>query len=117
MAKKLGTGAGSKLAGAVAVQAPVDSVAPVAGPTAEAGRPTKKPERLGLVSRKPAERKPRSYRLRAADLERLSKIVEAVNELSTGRRITETDVLRGLIAMGGKTKPKQLIEAIRDAMM
>jgi len=117
MAKKLGTGAGSKLSGAVAVQAPVDATAPVAVPAAEAARPAKKTERLGLVSRKPAERKPRSYRLRAADLERLSKIVEAVNELSTGRRITETDVLRGLLVMGEKAKSKQLVEAIRDAIM
>lgn len=113
MAKKLGTATGSKLAGAVPAPASDPSNAPQPA-NAPKGRKT---EHLGLVSKKPATRKPRSYRLRPSDLERLSKIVEAVNELSTGRRVTETDVLRGLIVIGEKTTPKQLIDAIKDAFM
>ena len=118
MARKLGTRTGSKLAG-TAKAIGVDAVAPAVPPpppTPDEPKPTK-PERLGLVSKKPATRKPRSYRLRATDLERLSKIVEAVNELSAGRRITETDVLRGLLVIGENYKPKQLIDAIREAML
>jgi hypothetical protein len=114
MAKKLGTGAGSKLSGA-APSPTVDLTALAVPKLPEA--PKAKPERLGLVSKKPATRKPRSYRLRPTDLERLSKIVEAVNGSSSGRRITETDVLRGLIVIGENTKQKQLIDAIRAAML
>jgi hypothetical protein len=113
MAKKLGAGTGSKLAGTVQ---PADPAVTVAPPSQDEPKP-KKTERLGLVSKKPAARKPRSYRLRPTDLERLSKLVEAVNELSTGRRISETDVLRGLIIVGEKLKLKQLIEAIREAIV
>jgi hypothetical protein len=114
MAKKLGTGTGSKLAGAT--PAPTVDLTTLAAPRSS-GTPKAKPERLGLVSKKPATRKPRSYRLRPTDLERLLKIVEAVNGSSTGRRITETDVLRGLIVIGENIKQQQLIDAIRTTIL
>lgn len=100
--RPLGAGTTSKLA--TTAQSEPETVRPA-------------PEPMGLVSRNAPLRKPRSYRLRPDDLERLSKIVESVNDLGAGRKITETDVLRGLIVLGTQTPGDRLIDAIRASLL
>lgn len=71
-------------------------------------------EPLKLLTKK-SRSLPRSYRLKASDLERLKKIVEGVNEISSSN-ISETNVIRALISIGINIRPARLIKAYRDIM-
>ena len=72
------------------------------------------PEPLKLLSKK-SRALPRSYRLKASDLEKLKKIVEGVNEISSSN-ISETNIIRALISIGVKINPARLIKAYRDIL-
>lgn len=71
-------------------------------------------EPLKLLTKK-SRSLPRSYRLKASDLEKLKKIVEGVNEISSSG-ISETNIIRALISIGIKIKPARLIKAYRDIL-
>ena len=60
--------------------------------------------------------KPRlkNFRLSPADILRLQKITAAVNQESE-RSISETAVIKGLIALGEKTDPIKLLKFIKEA--
>lgn len=71
-------------------------------------------EGLRLVRKKPKTML-KNFRLTASDVQRLHKITAAINEESE-RIISETTVIRGLIALGEKTSPARLIKAIREIL-
>ena len=59
--------------------------------------------------------KPRlkNFRLAPADILRLQNVTEAINGESE-RPISETAVIKGLIALGEKTAPEKLLKLIRE---
>lgn len=74
-------------------------------------------EPLGLVTRRPPALLPKSFRLRAADLQRLSATMEKLREQYPDKRLGETDLIRGLLVIGEKTSQERLIAAIRESMI
>lgn len=68
-------------------------------------------EALPLVRQR---QKPRlkNFRLSPADILRLQRLTNVVNEESE-RSISETAVIKGLIALGEKTDPAKLLKFIR----
>mgnify|MGYP003374369639 CR=1 FL=1 len=75
-------------------------------------KPTEESESLPLVNQR---QKPRlkNFRLTPADIMRLQKLTDAVNGESE-RPISETAVIKGLIALGEKTTPEKLLKLIRE---
>ena len=73
---------------------------------------TEKAETLPLVNQR---QKPRlkNFRLTPTDIMRLQKLTEAVNGESE-RPISETAVIKGLIALGEKITPEKLLKLIRE---
>lgn len=71
---------------------------------------------LGLITQTKPGLQPKSFRLRPDDLERLSGLVAQLNRNRTGRKLTEIDAIRGLLAMGVKMPPERLLRAVRDVM-
>lgn len=67
---------------------------------------------LPLV-RKHHQAKLKNFRLTAADILRLQKLTDAINGESE-RPISETAVIKGLIALGEKTQPAKLLKLIRE---
>ncbi|MCB0195520.1 MAG: hypothetical protein KDJ65_26460 [Anaerolineae bacterium] len=55
----------------------------------------------------------KNFRLAPADIMRLQKITDAINGESE-RPISETAVIKGLIALGEKTAPDKLLRLIRE---
>lgn len=74
--------------------------------------PYKDSEALPLVRQR---QKPRlkNFRLSPADILRLQRLTNVVNEESE-RSISETAVIKGLIALGEKTDPAKLLKFIRE---
>ena len=71
-------------------------------------------EPLKLLAKK-SRLLPRSYRLKESDLERLRKIVEGINEISSSN-FSETNIIRALIAIGVKLKSARIINAYREIL-
>jgi hypothetical protein len=69
-------------------------------------------EVLPLV-RKRQQPKLKNFRLTPADIMRLQKLTDAINGESE-RPISETAVIKGLIALGEKTTPAKLLKLIRE---
>lgn len=69
-------------------------------------------EPLALVKQRPKPRL-KNFRLTPADILRLQKLTEALNGESE-RPISETAVIKGLIALGEKTPPSKLIKLVRE---
>lgn len=61
------------------------------------------------------ELRPKSFKLRGLDIARLKKIVKEANEESKFK-ISETDVIKGLIFLGEKMQSKKIIKAYKDAL-
>lgn len=74
--------------------------------------PTEETETLPLV-RKRHQAKLKNFRLTPADILRLQKLTDAINGESE-RPISETAVIKGLIALGEKTSPAKLLKLIRE---
>ena len=74
--------------------------------------PPRDSEALPLVRQR---QKPRlkNFRLSSTDILRLQRLTNAVNEESE-RPISETAVVKGLIALGEKTDPAKLLKLIRE---
>lgn len=75
-------------------------------------KPDENTEALPLV-RKRHQAKLKNFRLTPADILRLQKLTDAVNGESE-RPISETAVIKGLIALGEKTTPEKLLKLIRE---
>ena len=75
-------------------------------------KPTEEAEALPLV-RKRHQAKLKNFRLTPADILRLQKLTDAINGESE-RPISETAVIKGLIALGEKTPPAKLLKLIRE---
>lgn len=73
---------------------------------------TEEAESLPLIAQR---QKPRlkNFRLTPADIMRLQKLTDAINAESE-RPISETSVIKGLIALGEKTTPAKLLRLIRE---
>ena len=56
----------------------------------------------------------RSYRLYPSQINTLKKITADLNAISQ-KHINEADVIKGLIALGGKTQPEKILKAISEA--
>ena len=67
---------------------------------------------LPLV-RKHHQAKLKNFRLTPADILRLQKLTDAINGESE-RPISETAVIKGLIALGEKTQTAKLLKLIRE---
>ena len=61
------------------------------------------------------ELRPKSYKLRGLDIDRLKGIVKEVNKESKFK-MRETDVIKGLIFFGTKMKIGKIIQAYKDAL-
>jgi hypothetical protein len=74
--------------------------------------PLKDSEALPLIRQR---QKPRlkNFRLSPTDILRLQRLTNAVNEESE-RPISETAVIKGLIALGERTDPAKLLKFIRE---
>lgn len=70
---------------------------------------------LSLIRQKSKPAYPKSYRLNQEDIERLRKILSSVNECASSRFFSETDIIRGLLVMGEKTKPEKIISSIKES--
>ena len=75
-------------------------------------KPTEEATTLPLV-RKRHQAKLKNFRLTPADILRLQKLTDAINGESE-RPISETAVIKGLIALGEKTPPAKLLKLIRE---
>ena len=75
-------------------------------------KPAEESEALPLV-RKRQQPKLKNFRLTPADIMRLQKLTDAINGESE-KLISETAVIKGLIALGEKTTPKKLLKLIRE---
>ena len=57
----------------------------------------------------------KSFRFRTSDFENLKKISKSVNEIKkTGRKINETDIVKGLLLIGLEIKPEKLLNKIKE---
>lgn len=80
---------------------------------AQGPKPTTE-ESLGLKSPQSPQRKPKSFRLYERDLFRLAATVENLSR-HLGKRVTDADLLRGLLCLGEKMPEEELLAAIRQA--
>lgn len=72
-------------------------------------------ERIGLIASHPQKLFPKSFRLKAGDLERLTAIMAKLKNLYPDKDFGETDLIRGLLVIGERTSAERLLLAIRDA--
>ena len=70
---------------------------------------------LNLLTRKKRFLQPKSYRLNQTDIERIKRIMDAINQYGLNKIITETDLIRGLLVVGEKLKPEKIIIAIKES--
>ena len=75
-------------------------------------KPTEDSKPVSLLNQR-AKPRLKNFRLAPADILRLQKLTEAVNGESE-RPISETAVIKGLIALGEKTAPEKLLKLIRE---
>jgi hypothetical protein len=75
--------------------------------------PQKDSEAFSLVRQRPKPRL-KNFRLSPTDILRLQKLTATVNQESE-RSISETAVIKGLIALGEKTDPIKLLKFIKEA--
>src|SRR5918995_2795086 len=68
-----------------------------------------------VLPRRKAEKLPKSFRLGAADIERLRRLSERLGE-TAGRPISETEAVKGLLLLGEKTDPRKLLALVKDAV-
>jgi|SRR5919108_2082236 hypothetical protein len=68
-----------------------------------------------VLPRRKAEKRPRSYRLGTADIERLHRLSERLSEVA-GRPISDTEAIKGLLLLGEKTDAKKLLALVKDAV-
>lgn len=75
--------------------------------------PQKDSEAFSLVRQRPKPRL-KNFRLSPTDILRLQKLTATINQESE-RSISETAVIKGLIALGEKTDPIKLLKFIKEA--
>lgn len=80
--------------------------------TAAQRTPPEGGDALSLVNQRSKPRL-KNFRLTPADILRLQKLTEALNGESE-RPISETAVIKGLIALGEKTPPSKLLKLVRE---
>jgi hypothetical protein len=68
-----------------------------------------------IIKRKKKPIYPKSYRLNQDDTERMKKILKAVNECGLSRIFTETEIIKGLLVIGEKTRSEKIISSIKEA--
>lgn len=61
-----------------------------------------------------ARRRNHSIRLSGTEEARLQRLIERISE-EAGRPVKEPDILRGLLVLGEKSEPSQLLDAVRRA--
>jgi len=61
-----------------------------------------------------ARRRNHSIRLSGTEEARLQRLIERISD-EAGRPVKEPDILRGLLVLGEKTDPLQLLDAVRRA--
>ena len=69
---------------------------------------------LRLVRRKPKTTL-KNFRLSNSDIQRLHQITEAVNRESE-KFLSETAVIKGLLALGEKTSPAKLLKVMKEVL-
>ena len=72
-------------------------------------------ETLNLIEKKDRN-KIHSYRLYPVDENNLKTMLKAINKIRTGKVITETALIRGLISLGSKTKPEKILKALKEVL-
>ena len=70
---------------------------------------------LNLINYTKDKTLPKSYRLRESDVNNLRLIYTEINKISPSQ-ISETKILRALIAIGTTTKKERILNAIRKLM-
>jgi hypothetical protein len=68
-----------------------------------------------VLPRRKVEKLPKSFRLGAADIERLRRLSERLGE-TAGRPISETEAIKGLLLLGEKTDARKLLALVKDAV-
>lgn len=76
--------------------------------------PERESQRLRLVRRKPKTTL-KNFRLSDSDIQRLHQITEAVNSESE-KFLSETAVIKGLLALGEKTSPAKLLKVMKEIL-
>ena len=61
-----------------------------------------------------SRRRNHSIRLSGTEEARLQRLIERISD-EAGRPVKEPDILRGLLVLGEKSEPSQLLEAVRRA--
>lgn len=61
-----------------------------------------------------ARRRNHSIRLSGTEEARLQRLIERISD-EAGRPVKEPDILRGLLVLGEKSEPTQLLDAVRRA--
>jgi len=61
-----------------------------------------------------ARRRNHSIRLSGTEEARLQRLIERISE-EAGRPVKEPDILRGLLVLGEKSEPSQLLDAVKRA--
>ena len=73
-------------------------------------------KKLSLISRQEDKYKNKSFRFKAIYLQRIKKILEKANEVSDYTVFKETDIIRGLLAMGEELSGEKMISYIRKSI-
>ena len=76
--------------------------------------PERESQGLRLVRRKPKTTL-KNFRLSDSDIQRLHQITEAVNNESE-KFLSETAVIKGLLALGEKTNPAKLLRVMKEVL-
>lgn len=76
--------------------------------------PERESQELRLVRRKPKTTL-KNFRLSDSDIQRLHQITEAVNNESE-KFLSETAVIKGLLALGEKTSPAKLLRVMKAVL-
>ena len=93
---------------------PLTGTTKLAQPNPITAAPETGNQNLRLVRRKPKTTL-KNFRLSDADLQRLRQITEAVN--NEGEKfLSETAVIKGLLALGEKTNPARLLKVIKEVL-
>jgi hypothetical protein len=72
-------------------------------------------ESLKLIN-SPTVAKPKTFRLRAGDINRLKTLVTKANELAENRRFNDTDIIRALLLLEETLDSKKLLSLIRKSV-
>lgn len=73
-------------------------------------------EKLKIISHEKPLYKNKSFRFKAADLQRIKNIVEKTNEASSSTYFKETDIIRGLLVLGEEISGEKIISFIRKSI-